>query len=169
MIDFSAFFTEIELRFFMGFAVVFASSFLIGFERGSRGEPAGVRTHTLVAFGSMIFTMLSLYVEPSYTGRIAANIVTGVGFIGAGIIMQRQGSVHGLTTAASLWFSAAIGMAVGFGFYLIAAFSALLSFLVLKMPHIGERGEPTYEPLPPPDLTLKKNELVEKKTKRKKK
>ncbi len=169
MIDFSTFFTEADIKFFIGFVFVFASGFLIGFERGSRGEPAGVRTHTLVAFGSMIFTMLSFYVEPNYTGRIAANIVTGVGFIGAGIIMQHQGSVRGLTTAASLWFSAAVGMAVGFGFYLMAVGATLLAFLVLKLPHIGEHREPTYDPAPPPDLTLKSTEMVEKKQKRKKK
>jgi len=169
MIDYGAFLTEMDLRFLLGFVFVLVSGFLIGFDRGSRGEPAGVRTHTLVAFGSMIFTMLSLYVEPSNTGRIAANVITGVGFICAGIIMQRQGSVHGLTTAASLWFSAAIGMAIGFGFYLIALCATLLAFFVLKMPHIGEHGEPKYEPLPPADLTLKSSEVNIKKPKRRKK
>jgi putative Mg2+ transporter-C (MgtC) family protein len=166
MIDANSFLTEIDLRFLIGFIFVLGSGFLIGFERGSKGEPAGVRTHSLVAFGSMVFTTISLYVEPSYTGRIAANIVTGVGFICAGIIMQRQGSIHGLTTAASLWFSAAVGMAVGFGFYVIALVSTLFAFFLLKLPHIGEHGVPTYEPLKSVDMILKKSDLKVKKRKK---
>lgn len=131
---------SIELRFLIGFFFVSIAGFLIGYERGSREKPAGVRTTTLVCFGAMLFTMISDYVDPSSTARIAANIVTGIGFLGAGIIMHHKGSVQGVTTAATVWMAAAIGMAIGFGWYLVAVIATLLSFLILRLPHFGEHG-----------------------------
>ncbi|HHE36909.1 MAG TPA: MgtC/SapB family protein [Candidatus Woesearchaeota archaeon] len=131
---------SVELRFLVGFVFAFIAGFLIGYERGSRDKPAGVRTNTLVCVGAMLFAMLSSQVDPSSTSRIAANIVTGIGFLGAGIIMHHKGSVKGVTTAASIWMSAAIGMAIGFGWYLVGVIATLLAFLILKMPHIGEHG-----------------------------
>lgn len=132
----------IEVQFLIGFVFTFLAGFLIGFERGSREKPAGVRTHTLVCTGSMLFTMLSLYFDPNSTSRIAANIVTGIGFLGAGIIMQHKGSIYGVTTAASIWMSAAIGMAIGFGWYMVSIMATLVAFAILKMPHFGEHGPP---------------------------
>ena len=88
----------------------------IGFEREVHGHPAGLRTHTLVALGSALFTELSIYGFPSEPGqpvdptRIAAQIVTGIGFLGGGAILKEGLNVKGLTTAASLWAGAAIGM-----------------------------------------------------------
>ncbi len=104
----------------------------IGAEREHRHKSAGLRTYTLVAVGSALFTILSLYgfggenyraFDPS---RIASQIVVGIGFIGAGMIILRENKVEGLTTAAGIWTTAAIGMAVGLNFYLIAIFVTVL-------------------------------------------
>jgi putative Mg2+ transporter-C (MgtC) family protein len=133
---------SMEIRFLIGFVFCFLAGFLIGFERGSRSKPAGVRTHTLVCMGAMLFTMISEAVEPENPGRIAANIVMGVGFLGAGIIMHYKGAIIGVTTAASIWMSAAIGMAIGFGWYPGAVVATLLAFLILRLPHYGEHGPP---------------------------
>lgn len=106
---------------------------LIGGERQRRGKPAGLRTYTLVTLGSTLFTILSLQgtvagYDPS---RIASQVVVGIGFLGAGIIFLKEDSVYGLTTAAGLWVSAAIGMAVGFRLYSVAVFATILVLLVL--------------------------------------
>lgn len=95
----------------------------IGLERAWRGKPAGLRTHLLVALGATLTMLVSLHmadvcgnatVDPT---RIAANVVVGLGFLGAGMIFRAGGSVHGLTTAAGLWAMGAVGLAVGCGFY----------------------------------------------------
>lgn len=115
---------------------------LIGLEREIINKSAGLRTQTLVCLGSTIFTLLSLYgfqphvnpdgsFVPADPARIAAQIVTGVGFIGGGVVLKSGGTIHGITTAASLWMAAAVGMAVGCGNFFVAAFAALLSILVL--------------------------------------
>src|SRR5690349_9663566 len=91
---------------------------LIGWDREHRGQPAGLRTHILVAVGSCLFTGLSNHAFMGDTGRVAAQVVVGIGFIGAGTIIQRNGQPHHLTTAASLWATAAVGMAVGVGAWL---------------------------------------------------
>jgi len=129
---------SLEVKFLVGFTFALVAGFLIGFERGSRGIKAGVRTNTLVCMGAMLFTMISSEVGLVSTTRIAAGIVTGIGFLGAGIIMHHKGTVEGLTTAATIWMSAGIGVAIGYGWYSIAVIATLLAFLVLKMPHIGE-------------------------------
>ena len=87
----------------------------------------------------MLFTLISLEVDPLSTSRIAANIITGVGFLGAGIIMHHKGSIKGLTTAASVWFVAAIGMAIGFGWYTVAVLGAFAAFMTLKLPEFWKR------------------------------
>jgi putative Mg2+ transporter-C (MgtC) family protein len=115
---------------------------LIGLERDVHGRAAGLRTHLLVSMGAAIFVILSFLVASTSTGqqmadpgRIAAQIVTGIGFLGAGVILKEGISVRGLTTAACLWTAAAIGMASGGGYYLIAAVGtglALFSLIGLK-------------------------------------
>jgi putative Mg2+ transporter-C (MgtC) family protein len=110
----------------------------IGIERESRGKDAGISTHSLVIMGSMLFTYLSMQVDPESTSRIAAQVVTGIGFLGAGLILKEGTSVRNLTTAASLWFAAAIGMAIGFQFYIAAILSTLVALLALRIPHIIE-------------------------------
>ena len=125
---FGDFIVALELKFLVGFIFVFVAGFLIGYERGSRGKKAGVRTNTLVCMGAMLFTMISSQVGLESTTRIAAGIVTGIGFLGAGIIMHHKGSVEGLTTAATIWMSAGIGVAIGYGWYSVAVLATLLSF-----------------------------------------
>jgi putative Mg2+ transporter-C (MgtC) family protein len=108
---------------------------IIGFQREKANKPAGLRTHILICMGSALFTIVSIYgfggtADPA---RIAAGVVTGVGFLGAGAIMQTKASVRGLTTAASLWTVAGIGLAVGCGFYFAAVGTTGLVFIALVM------------------------------------
>ena len=109
---------------------------IIGFERELHRQPAGFRTHSLVALGAALFTIVSAYgfsgpmVDPT---RIAAQIVSGIGFIGAGTILQHRGNIRGLTTAASLWSVAAIGTAAGAGLILMAVVGTILILVVLAV------------------------------------
>src|SRR5689334_4808943 len=120
--------------------VAFGLTSLIGFEREIQGKSAGVRTQTIVGTAAALIMLVSKYgffdvlsagtveVDPS---RVAAQIVSGIGFLGAGIIIFRRGSVHGLTTAASVWESAAIGMAAGAGLLLLACIVTAMHFLII--------------------------------------
>jgi putative Mg2+ transporter-C (MgtC) family protein len=105
---------------------------LIGTERQLSGKAAGLRTNMLICLGAALFTIISekLGINESST-RIAAQIVTGVGFLGAGAVIQDRGGVHGLTTAATIWLVAAIGMACGFGLYMLAAATTITALVVL--------------------------------------
>jgi putative Mg2+ transporter-C (MgtC) family protein len=131
-----------ELTFIFNIAVSLLAGFLIGLEREARGKDAGISTHSLVIMGSMLFTFLSLHIEPDHSARIAAQIVTGIGFLGAGLILKEGTTVHNLTTAASLWFAAAIGMAFGFGFYIVGIFSTFIAILTLRIPHMASPKHP---------------------------
>jgi len=112
------------------------AGFLVGMERESRGKKAGISTQTFVIAGAMLFTMMSLMIDPNEPARVAAQIVTGIGFLGAGIILKdKTGNITNLTTAASIWFSAAIGMTIGIGYYMIAILATLFSILVPRIPH----------------------------------
>jgi putative Mg2+ transporter-C (MgtC) family protein len=106
---------------------------LIGLEREYRRKPAGLRTNILIALGAALFSAMSIeFVSPDGSSdRIAAQIVTGIGFLGAGAILRSGRSVHGLTTAATIWVNAAIGMAAGTGHYTIAVGSAVITIVVL--------------------------------------
>ena len=111
---------------------------LIGFERQIHRRTAGLRTHILVSLGSCLIMLTSMYVFDIYKNvtsldpsRIAAGVITGIGFLGAGAIMREREGVKGLTTAASLWVVAAIGLAVGCGFYNAAAYTTILTLVVL--------------------------------------
>lgn len=110
-------------------------SMLIGLERERRDSPAGMRTHMLVGLGSCLFTLLSAHAfpGPGDSARVAAQIVTGIGFLGAGTIIQRRRSVHQLTTAASIWATAAVGMAVGVGAWFLAMAATLAIWVVLAI------------------------------------
>ncbi|MGN0232096.1 MAG: MgtC/SapB family protein [Muribaculaceae bacterium] len=110
----------------------------IGYERKRKGQIAGVRTFALISMGATLAMILSIYVPQEYLGlkngdpaRIAAQVITGIGFLGAGAIIQMKGSVRGLTTAAGIWMAAAIGMSVGVGMYVIAIVSTLLILATL--------------------------------------
>jgi putative Mg2+ transporter-C (MgtC) family protein len=113
--------------------IAFALSFVIGFERELRHKPAGIRTHVLVCLGSTLFTIISYQAFPQDPARIASNIATGIGFIGAGVIMKAEDRVVGLTTAASLWLTAAIGLAIGLGLYTIATIATTFGLLTLLL------------------------------------
>lgn len=106
---------------------------LVGWERERAQRPAGLRTYMLVAFGSALFTVLSItaFGPSADPGRLAANIVVGIGFLGAGTIFREGEVVRGLTTAAGLWAVAAIGMAAGLGQYLLAAISSAIVLIIL--------------------------------------
>ncbi len=125
---------ELELAGRLAVSLVLGA--LIGFEREFRRHPAGFRTHSLVALGAALFTIISAYgfagsaVDPT---RIAAQIVSGIGFIGAGTILHHRGGVRGLTTAASLWSVAAIGMAAGAGLLVLAVIGTVLILVVLNL------------------------------------
>lgn len=118
-------------------------AFLIGAERESRGKPAGISTHCLVIGGTMIFTFNSAQVDPNSTSRIAAQVVSGIGFLGAGMILKSESTekITNLTTAAAVWFAAAIGMAIGFNFYFMAMVAIAFAVIVPRIPHISKLKE----------------------------
>ena len=108
---------------------------MLGWQRLRYGKSAGPRTYALVTAGSALFTIIGRYGfgSSSSGANIAAQVVTGIGFLGAGIIFHRENHIDGLTTAAGLWMSAAIGMAVGLSYYVLAVGSTLIMFFVLAM------------------------------------
>jgi putative Mg2+ transporter-C (MgtC) family protein len=124
---------RLDLLWSLIMAVVLGGA--IGFERELRGKAAGLRTNILICVGAALFTQLSISVAGSTgdPGRIAAQIVTGVGFIGAGTILHSRGHISGLTSAATIWLVAAIGVAVGAGAILEATGATLLVVLVLGL------------------------------------
>ena len=113
----------------------------IGLEREFRHKPAGLRTNMLIALGSALFSILSveLGAAAGSPDRVAAQVVTGIGFLGAGAILRSGESIHGLTTAATIWVNAAIGMAAGLGAYAAAAGGATLTLVVLALLPFMER------------------------------
>ena len=125
-----------QLELVARLAIALALGAAIGFEREMDRQPAGFRTHALVALGAALFTIISAYgfsgtvVDPT---RIAAQIVTGIGFVGAGTILHHRGSIRGLTTAASLWSAAAVGMAAGAGMLIMAGVGTALIVIVLSV------------------------------------
>lgn len=130
----------LQIEFLIGILLSLAAGFIIGAERESRGKAAGISTNSLVIGGSMLFAYLSSVIDPNSTSRIAAQIVSGIGFLGAGMILKGEidKKITNLTTAASIWFSAAIGMAIGFQFYIIAIVAVLFAVAVPRIPHISK-------------------------------
>jgi putative Mg2+ transporter-C (MgtC) family protein len=125
---------DVHWQIFVRMVLAVVLGTVVGYEREHEGKPAGMRTHGMVALGAALFTVVSIYGFGSAgdPARVAAQIVTGVGFLGAGAILHQRGSVRGLTTAASLWVTAAIGTAVGAGMHAISIATAGLVFLVLR-------------------------------------
>ncbi len=136
------YFTDRELQFAIRLGVCLVCGIVIGLEREARSKPAGVSTHCFVIAGAMLFTFLSTMLDPASPARIAAQVVSGVGFLGAGMILKSEGSgtVTNLTTAAAVWFAAAIGMSIGLGWYVIAAACTLYSVIVPRIPHLSKWG-----------------------------
>ena len=145
----------INIEFVLRLFTALVMGFALGLERELTNKYAGLRTHILVCLGACVFTILSIYGFPTFaqgdnviidqatgvrdTARIAAQIVTGIGFIGAGTVLRNGPMVFGLTTAATLWIAASIGMACGAGMYDIAVTSTILSVAVLTLIRIFER------------------------------
>src|SRR5574338_694007 len=121
---------EMMLRVFVAAAL----GAIVGYERERVGKPAGVRTHGMVALGAALFTVVSLYGFGGVgdPGRVAAQVVTGIGFLGAGAILHESGGIQGLTTAATVWATAAIGLAVGVGMFVMSLETTLLMVLFLR-------------------------------------
>ncbi len=123
---------EIEIALRLLLAAVFGAA--VGYERRSSEKPAGLRTLSLVAVGSALFTIVSAFgFETADQSRVAAQIVTGVGFLGAGTILRSGTSISGLTTAATIWATAAIGMAVGSGLYIASVGGTVLMLAILYL------------------------------------
>ena len=147
--------TFFNAEFITRLFIAVAMGFLLGLERELTNKYAGLRTHILVCLGACIFTLLSIYGFPTFaqgdniivdnatgirdTSRVAAQIVTGIGFIGAGTVLRNGPMVFGLTTAATLWIAASIGMACGAGMFGIAIIATVLSVAVLTLIRIFER------------------------------
>ena len=131
------FLRPIDIELLLRVTLAFVLGGVVGYEREIIQRPAGLRTHMLVAAGSAAFTVVSIY---GFVGegtvrdpaRVAAQVVVGVGFLGAGTIWRTSSTVRGLTTAASIWLVAAIGMLSGTGMYLLAIFTTLCGFATLR-------------------------------------
>tara|TARA_B100000745_G_scaffold272541_1_gene200475 strand:+ start:3454 stop:3942 length:489 start_codon:yes stop_codon:yes gene_type:complete len=130
-------FEPTTLTLFIQLTVAAVLGLILGSERSIAGKSAGMRTYALVSLGACLFTIVSVVVTTTYLGkanfdpmRTTAAIITGVGFIGAGLILFRQNLLRGLTTAAGLWITSGVGVAVGFGLYSIAAYTTLLTLFI---------------------------------------
>ena len=135
----------LDLELILRIIVSVALGAIIGFDREKKQKPAGLRTHIFVCMGACLFTISSFSISSSESigiydvTRIAAGIVTGISFIGAGSIIASKGDVRGLTTAASLWVVAGIGLMVGFGNFLIPIVVAIISFIILRLDSIEKK------------------------------
>lgn len=126
---------EILVRFLM--AVLFGG--IVGIEREYRSKSAGFRTMIMISFGSCFFTLMSNFIGGDNPDRIASNIVTGIGFLGAGVIFRSESRVNGITTAATIWAVAAVGMGIGAGHYFASAFGSLVIIFVLAiLPYVED-------------------------------
>jgi putative Mg2+ transporter-C (MgtC) family protein len=129
--------TEIDIV--IRLCLAFAAGGIIGFERSSRRQVAGLRTHILIALGACCLMLLSTWIPQHMNspnadpGRIAAQVVSGMGFLGAGAIIRLGNNIRGLTTAASLWLIAAVGMAIGAGMYIAALTVEILALISLTL------------------------------------
>lgn len=130
-----------ELKYLIGILVAVILGFAIGFERKLRYKEAGIRTHTIVCVGSALIMVVSKYAfeEQADASRVAAQIVSGIGFLGAGIIMLRGQKMHGLTTAAGIWATAGVGMAAGAELYIVATGATIIIIAVQCICHINCR------------------------------
>jgi len=125
-----------DLEIFARIATAFLLGALIGWERERHGISAGIRTYGAISLGACVFGVLSISMVGADPSRIAAQIVTGIGFLGGGVIFRQGDYVSGLTTAATLWATAAVGLAVSFGLYLISFLTAILLYLLLYLPRL---------------------------------
>lgn len=137
---------ELQLESSLELLLAAYLSIVVGLERERRQQPAGLRTHMLVGVGACLFTMLSMHAFPGADpARVAAQIVVGIGFIGAGVILQLRdkgaSNIRHLTTAASIWTTAAVGMAVGAGAWFLAINATLITWIILTLIRRLEPGK----------------------------
>lgn len=129
-----------ELKYMTGILVAVVLGFAIGYERKMRFKEAGIRTHTIVCVGSALIMVVSKYgfadTDSADASRVAAQIVSGIGFLGAGIIVYRRQEIHGLTTAAGVWATSGVGMAAGAGMYAVAVGAAVTIIFVQCLFHL---------------------------------
>lgn len=126
----------------------------VGWEREWHAREAGIRTYGAVSLGACVFALISTHVTTGNNPHvIAAGVVTGIGFLGAGVILRDQGNVVGLTTAATLWATASVGLATGYGMYTLAVLVALIVFGLLVLHHVPgwARLKGSHPALPSPD------------------
>lgn len=130
-----------ELKYLVGIVLALVLGFAIGFERKLRSKEAGIRTHTIVCVGAALMVVVGKYafgdVKTADGARVAAQIVSGVGFLGAGIIMFRGQKMRGLTTAAGVWATAGVGMAAGGGLYIVATGATVMLIVIQCIFHIN--------------------------------
>jgi len=131
--------TSEQLHIVGRFAAAGGLGALIGLEREIRGYPAGIRTIALVAAGSALFADASSLFGDAGSSRVASNIVVGIGFIGAGVILRDRGRIHGITTAATIWAAAALGMAIGLSLYIVGVLAAVMIVLGLEARPLTKR------------------------------
>jgi putative Mg2+ transporter-C (MgtC) family protein len=139
--EYLALIDPVTLSFLKALALSIFLGYIMGAERELRGKDAGISTNMFVICGSMIFTFISMSVDPASESRIAAQIVSGIGFLGAGLILKDGSSVRNLTTAASIWYAGAVGMLVGFGFFQIAFIAGLLGVIIPRVQHFKKHAE----------------------------
>jgi putative Mg2+ transporter-C (MgtC) family protein len=146
--------SNIELEFLIKIGLSIVLGGVIGLERESSQHPAGLRTMILVCLGSTLFMFIPYFsLDESFGGlnvvldvtRVAAGVVTGIGFLGAGVIFKEGINVKGLTTAASIWIVASVGLLVGIGFYLIAIVATIAITMILHFVHILEQERFRYD------------------------
>ena len=128
----------VEVEMILRLLLAAALGSIVGFQRERSGKQAGLRTHVLICVGAALFTVASIYGfgAASDVSRVAAGVVVGIGFLGAGAIMHRNGEmVAGLTTAATIWVIAGIGLAAGAGLYIAAAVATVIVLIILLIPH----------------------------------
>ena len=132
-----------ELKYLISILVSVVLGFAIGYERKLRFKEAGIRTHTIVCVGSALIMVVSKYgfgdSAEADASRVAAQIVSGIGFLGAGIIIYRKHEVHGLTTAAGVWAASGVGMAAGAGLYIVALGATVIIIAVQCLFHLNCR------------------------------
>ena len=130
---------QLDLELFLRIIIACLLGCLIGWERGRHRNvvSAGIRTYGAIALGSCVFGILSFYIASPDPTRIAAQVVTGIGFLGGGIIFRQGDYVTGLTTAATLWATASVGLAVAFGLYFVSVLISVLIFLLLYLPRLA--------------------------------
>jgi putative Mg2+ transporter-C (MgtC) family protein len=126
----------LDLHMMARVLLAFLLGAFIGWERERHGISAGIRTYGAIALGACVFGVVSMSIPGSDPTRIAAQVATGIGFLGAGVIFRQDKYVSGLTTAATLWATAALGLAVAFGMYTISFLTSLLIFLMLYLPRL---------------------------------